>query len=471
MKLLWRWLRWALYALGGLLGLVVALQLFYALLPEPALNAEAQRMQEAAAPHFVANDAGYFALGLLAPEGMDPIAYGKCRAMALQAQQREIDALPKTKRESRENAMKPVWDHHAEREKACLQGQPKLEIKRVLIKGELEWKDVIALAEQGRIPATYESRAKQLTTLGVLGFDPSISMVVLGSRDLTALSDLASFYSADGALRWERGDQSGALVMFEQAAMYAKSLHNSSLLDLMIANAIHARQLRIIQLLVARAPTLTAEDARQLTVIVATADALPAALAPALAYEHSMSQQIFGRTAFEPPNITSSQEEWERKLMSKNRAANRHASALRSILDQTQTASAALAFSKASGSKTSQSLCANVGEIKLPCMLLFPDPFGYLYTQISTIGYADYPVRLHQTAMLANAARLTIAAREKNLQGDALLQFAKSAPPNMRDSFTNAPFELDAKARTLTIPAYVKNTATTGKYATQTLPM
>lgn len=458
MKTFWLWFRWPLYAGCAFAGLIVALQLLYVLLPEPALSADSQQMQNAAAPQFVANEAGYFALGLLAPEGMEPIEYGKCRSQVLAAQQSAINTLP-TGGDQSDDKLTSMWDRLAEREKACLQGQRRLEITRVLSKGELQWSDVVALAERGRIPASFEKRLNQLAIMGTVGFDPGISMLVLGSRDLSALTDLASFLSADGAVRWELGDKSGALAAFSKTAAHADTLRSGSLVDVMVANAIHARQLRIIQLLVTRSNGLAREDALQLNEIVKKADLLPQFLVSALAYEHRFSQTLRQDAVTSQLNASGTWERWAIKLSSVNRAANRHAAGLKHIVATTQTARMALAVSNAPAPAGLPEPCGTFINLQLLCLLFYPDPVGHLFSLLALPNYADYSVRLHQTVMLANAVRLSIAAREKNLVGDAFLQFANSAPANMRNPFTDASFAVDIQKRTLTLPIYVKSGA------------
>jgi hypothetical protein len=471
MKIVKKIVVWFLGAIAALALALIGLHLYYRLTPVE-LSDEAKSLLKETAHMAQLTENGYRMQGLEAPEKLDPVTYGKCRIEAGTKQMTGIDAISEVRNESkRETLLKPISDAYVADVALCLQGGKEfrlgdwqLESNRFHWKPDFDWSRLKSLPTNA--PVVVRNRWEQVLQAGTRGHIPDLSMSAYSipryqhplAIEQAKLTEFANAWdaAADDAARM------AALKPLNQSVANLARFGDGILIDTMITLAAHSRQLLVIQAAAAKQPALRSELAEQMSEAIAPIQAAPTLLAKAIGAEVQGSRSIsdgmalgrYDNASYAPAffNILGrfgfDRNDTLNIFAMGYRDAQKNVLAKRSVRD---SASRVYAFAENIG-------CPSLGDWAWYCLAFERNPTGKLMAAIAIPAYDDYGLRAHDVVNLSAATRLTIEARRRGLQSEALAQFVANAPEGMRDVYSGKPFAYDALKKQLTIELHTKST-------------
>jgi hypothetical protein len=446
-------------------ALMIGLQIYYKLTP-PALSPEAAQLNARAALLPTVTENGYRFYGLLAPKDVAPVRYGKCLVDAHDAHRAERQTLAATMpAPSDEVAYNAYWKKYGDRSAAlavsCLEGGTRVAMPKEFADLRItpgiapaQWQALAAVVPDPLIVA----RAEAVWAGGPrrLGVAPDSPMMMF--QDLIQLE---RWRTARAVLAWQSGDRLQAANAWNRSiADWVKSA-DDTLIDAMISIA------SLSQVMIGMQDSF----ARSERVDDATADAALAALGPielmpmAVAETMVAEWQTMSEIARSIPVLPSQ----FRLLGGEQQGAIARGldGAARLTFDVNDTLNTmALGWRRAELTVLSAAQgkplpaptlqppwppCAALGDWQYLCTLFLRNPTGRILALIGAPSYTDYGVRVGDLKNLAAATRLTIAARQRAVSGDALASFIATAPTELRDIFTDQPFTYDPATKALKI--------------------
>lgn len=465
-----RWLKRLLLApavvLLVLLLATVAVQVYYRLTPT-ALSEEAKALARELERLPRQTENGYRLAGLLAPEALDPVAYGRCLTEA------EVEVAAAWRREVPRglDPRSDAWKAHYERRDAaaqmrratCARGQPDLApstgtgASKPVIEPGFDWTALVA--SPPTLAPIAAKRAEQVLADAPARLALPFDVFPLQHQPLlTAHTEaLAGF-----ARSWERASPQDRLTLVaslgerhRQWVAFAKG----GLIDTGIATAALARQLLVLDAALRR-PGVVVDPALLATVDTALEplDALPAALAEALLIEHRARADLmaFSRDAMvQTPiigGLSGSPQAWERWLSPVLKATidpsdteNVSARFTRAMQEAVRSPASSLAFR---GDGPVQALpCGDITHDGLfaPCLAVSRNPFERLLLVIGTPAHTDFGLRVHDLRNAAAGLRAALRLRAGAPESDV-----------PRDLYSGRPFERSAEGTRLRVALHAQ---------------
>jgi hypothetical protein len=444
----------------------VGLHVYYRLTPVE-LSEEAKTLLAETAHMAQLTDNGYRLHGLLAPEGMDPVEYGKCYVQTW-------TKLSKERNQLNAAAGHVNDEHHAAYVKriesstsACLNGKQKLPGVKAprpvdIIKPGFQWAARAALDDTSYSPIYFE-RWDAILNGGMRGGDPDPintpfpQYTPIVSLERARLTKLVKEWSV-AKTNAER------LRSVNKASAYVPKLvafADGTLVESMIGVAVLSQHLLVAQAAAAREAVLSDAIASLMRDATLNVDRLPRAVSNAVGAEFQfarvtadwVSRDGLGEESLHPFIDSVGRFAYDKNdTLNLMAMANRDAQALvlaggkKSFED-----SRIYAFANNLG-------CPSLGEFAYACLPFERNATGRVLAAIALPAYSDYGLRAYDVINLAAVTRLTIEARRRGLQGDALVQFVATAPENMRDVYSGKPFAYDAAKKKLTIELRTRST-------------
>jgi hypothetical protein len=468
MKLVKKIALWFFGIVAALVLAVVGLHVYYRLTPVE-LSEEAQTLLAETAHMAQLTENGYRLHGLLAPEGMDPVQYGKCLEKAHVEHARQGSQLFK-KFESdaqRDAVFKAHGEQLAKNTERCAQGKP-------TIRGLAPPQGVKLAPGQPLSAWTLASTSPDLTSISARWR----AVLSGGARGSVPDPTSAMFASYQTPLETERihlARFASGWITSTTNAQKREAWHSIStriaplvafadgtLLESMIAGAGVSRQLLLMQTAASGGTDLDDVLAREMIASITEVDRLPAAIANAIGAEFQVTISIsegmlggrFDNSGYAPVLV-----DWlGRFAFDRNDTLNIFAMGYRDGQDAVR--------SKSKGSDRDSRAyvfainlgCPALGDWSWSCLVFERNATGRVMSAIAIPAYNDYGNRAWDVVNLAAATRLTIEARRRGLEGDALAQFVAAAPEGMRDVYSGKPFAYDTVKKKLTIELRARST-------------
>ncbi|TAF99644.1 MAG: hypothetical protein EAZ43_15415 [Betaproteobacteria bacterium] len=457
---------WLASGLAVLVSAFVAVHTYYYFTPVQ-LSDEAKQLLAETAPMAQLTDNGYRLIGLLAPEGVDPVAYGRCsHAIAKKYGEAYWRELEKTREDDIGRSAEDFRRRSDEAQQTCSQGKPLLPAPPRSKSADQIRPGVdfarFASAGDHTIAAVYVDRWTAVLEGGVRGTEPDIAMTVVPEYTTALSVERARLLTF--AQNWLRAksveEYAKSFEVFESGIPKLTQFADGVMLDTMVANSIISQHLLGLQALVAREPKLDSTLAERMQRSVSSVETLPRSLGKAIVAEVQISKSVFERVSTAGFGITPNPlvNAMERLAFDRSDTLNLSAMALR------DTQKAALSTQPFNFHETRAGLvfknvgCPWLGELALVCATLERNVIGRILAGASSPQYAEYMNRTHDVRNLAAATRLTIEARRQGLNGDALSTLVANAPASMRDVFSGKPFSYDAQSGKLTVELRAKST-------------
>lgn len=465
-----RWLKRLALALVlpilALLVAVIVLQVGYRLTPT-SLSEEAQALAREIERLPRQTENGYRLAGLLAPEGADPVAYGRCVTEA------DVEVAAAWRREI-PRGLEPrseAWTAHYERREAdakarravCANGQPDLTLpagtgspQRVIEPG-FDWAALVALPPT--LAPTVAKRAAQVLADAPARLALPFDVISLQYQPLlTAHTEALTAF----ARAWERASAQDRLALV--ASLGERNRHwvafaKGGVIDAGVATVALARQLLVLEAALRR-PGVDVDPAL-LDAVDAGLEplgALPESLAEALLVEHRARADLmaYAREAMVQTPIIGSlsgpPRAWEgwlspvlKATIDPNDTENVSARFTRAMQEAARTPASSVAFRR-------EDLVRDLpcGQITpellfIPCLAVSRNPFERLLLVIGAPAHQDFGLRIHD---LRNAAAGLRAA----------LRLRAGAPESEvpRDLYSARPFERIAEGKHLRVPLHAQ---------------
>lgn len=454
----------------ALLLVVVLVQAYYHLSPVE-VTAEAKALDAEATMLPAVTDNGFRAYGILAPEGMDPVAYGKC----LIASQK---TLAEEKRRDRSNAPRVTdperFEEYSKRwyvreqalELPCSEGKSALRLPRepqgLKISPsttEAEWNALHALVPEpvlrARVDAVWEGEARRL---GAVIDAPMVRY--------DALSRVPRWQIADARAAWLRGEHDAATVTWARLLADTTRHAGDSLIDAMISVAIQTQTLLAIQSAVSSNQALAATDAAQLFAAMGTVERVPDAVVKSLLFEWRLHQDVLEKVddVSALSSIAVSESGAVRTLGERLSRWGFDRTDTLNLFARNNRWSANAMLTTANGKPApmmpdewQQFGCHSLQALAPACLPFMRNPVGRVLAAIALPSYADYGTRVADLRNLAAATRLTISARAQGVTAAKLAALVASAPGDQRDVFSGEALAYDATARKLKIKLRTKS--------------
>ncbi len=469
MKLFKKIVLWLAGIIATLTLAFIALHIYYRLTPVE-LSDEAKTLLKETAHMAQLTDNGYRMHGLLAPEGMDPVVYGKCIEKVHVEHAQEAHELHKQYESDaiRDAAFKTYSERLTQKTTQCANGRPEL---RGLQSPEAAGKTMLGLPLSAWILAStspdgsiIKNRWQSVLDGGARGHGPDPTVAIIASYQ-TPL-ELERIAIAEFAKSWaeaksdvEKFDAWHRLgVRVEPLVKFADGV----LIESMIATAAVTRQLLAMQAAVNESPRLGDVLAREMHSSISAVSRLPNAVANSIAAEFQsavavsagMTKGQYDDQTYAPIFINKIARYGFEQNDTLNVFAMGHRDAQRAILMKNK-----LDVSGSRVEKFAANLgCPVFGDWAWFCLPLDRNPSGRAMALIALPSYGTYGSRAWDVVNLAAATRLTIEARRRGLQGDALAQFVANAPAGMRDVYTEKPFSYDATTKKLKVELRTRST-------------
>lgn len=432
------------------LASVVLLQVAYRVFPAQPSAAVLRLEKEATQRPFLFEN-GYRLAGLLAPDGMDPVAVGRCIFPDVQERAQALKAGTEPKYTSREEGKA--------RQAACMQGLPALLLAPAIAdaKASPDWRlaDWLSLSQETPDPRLLD-RARVLWTQGHTRLGTDFDRHFADSRPLT---QLAQWLLASAVQQWHDGRHQEALETWASVAEHAMGATGDDFVETMGSIGVLSRWLLSLQTALGSTQSLDSTTADRAMALLSLMDPLPQAL------QRSMISEWHGTVQSRAHFGTSVHARWNEKTDADNRMAFYWLGLIFDALyDPVDTINLAtrdleiqrqqlvnLAQGRGANHRVSRSPCPWLGPIEHACLPLERNPLGRYLLRTNPAEYVPYGTRVADLRNLAAATRLTIEARRQGLTGEALARFIASAPEGMRDVFTQQAFAYAAEQRKLGI--------------------
>jgi hypothetical protein len=455
----------ALWVSGIVLALFtvfVALQTYYRLTPV-ALSAEANALLAETAHMAQLTDNGYRMHGLRAPQGVDPIEYGKCYVRSWKKSTDAGQALAGAL--SPEVSSKAYERNIVDLQQICSQGKPQMpDLKTPAdadrIRPGFAWERLVAQANS--VPAAvYFDRWNAVLNGGTRGNDPDPITAVFPMYTASLQIERARLAQFAAAWNASETDSQRAKAFGELETYFPKIVEfaDGTLIESMISVAATSQYLLVIQSGASKSTSIDSMLSQRMQSSIAAVDQLPRALANAIGAEvhgiNSINQRVarvgMGDEVNELVNLLS------RFAFDANETLNLMVIGYRESQQHVQDIGL-VDGRESTMRKLAENLgCPWLGDLSLICTAFERNATGRVLATIAIPAFTDYGKRVHDVRNLAAGTRLTIEARRRRLQADALAQFVASAPVGMRDVYTGKPFVYDAVKRKLTIELKMKS--------------
>jgi hypothetical protein len=466
MKLAKKIALWVSAVVLALAAAFAALHTYYRFTPV-ALSAEANALLAETAHMVQLTDNGYRMHGLLAPDGMDPLAYGKCYAQTRKKYSEARQSPSLASGELNVASRSDAYDKQlAETLKACSQDKPRLSDLKApsepnRIRPGFDISRLVSAAANAP-PSVYFDRWNAVLRGGVRGTDPDPITTVFPMYTVSLQIErgrLARF-----AATWVASDSdSQRSKAFDELETYLPQIvefADGTLIESMIAATAMSHYLLVIQAAAANSPLIDSSLSQRVQASIASVEQLPKALANAIGAEvhglNSINQRIAKNGIGEELNVFAN--ELGRFEFDANETLNLSVVGYRESQRHVQDVRL-LDLPESSMQKFADNLgCPWLGDLSLICTAFERNAKGRVLATIAMPAFTDYGKRIHDVRNLAAVTRLTIEVRRRGLQGDALVKFIASAPEGMRDVYTQRPFAYDAARRKMTIDLRTRST-------------
>jgi len=453
-----------------LLLVVVLVQAYYHLSPVE-VTAEAKALDAEAALLPAVTENGFRAYGILAPEGMDPVAYGKClvasqKTLAEERRRDQSNAPRVTDRERFEEYSKRWYVREQALELPCSEGKVTLQLPREpqglrisLSTTEAEWNALSALvpdpALRARADLVWAGEARRV---GAAIDAPMVRY--------DALSRIARWQIADARAAWLRGEHGVASATWARLLEDTTRHAGDSLIDAMISAAIQTQTLLAIQSAVSSSQALASADAARLLAAMGAVERMPDAVAKSLLFEWRLHQDVLEKVddASALSSIAASESGAVRTLVERLSRWGFDRTDTLNLFARNNRWSANAMLTTANGKPApmmpdewQQFGCHSLQALAPVCLPFMRNPVGRVLAAIALPSYADYGTPVGDLSNLAAATRLTISAREQGVAAVKLAAFVTSAPADQRDVFSAEPLAYDATARKLKIKLRTKS--------------
>ncbi len=463
-----RWLKRLALALVlpilALLVAVIVLQVGYRLTPT-SLSEEAQALAREVERLPRQTDNGYRLAGLLAPEGLNPVAYGRCVTEA----ETEVAAAWRREIPRGLDPRSDAWKAHYERRDAdakarravCANGQPDLTpptgagSPQLVIEPGFDWAALVALSPT--LAPTVAKRAAQVLADAPARLALPFDVLSLQYQPLlTAHTEAVTAF----AQTWERAAAQDRLALVaslgernRQWVAFAKG----GLIDAGVATAALARQLLVLDAALRR-PGVVIDTSLLAAVDTAleALDALPASLAEALLGEHRARADLMASSReamVQTPilgNFSGPPEAWERWLsavlkatIDPNDTENASARFTRAMQEAVRSPTSSLAFRDDGVVRALP--CGQIAHDALfaPCLAVSRNPYERLLLVIGAPAHTDFGLRVHDLRNAAAGLRAALRLRAGAPESDV-----------PRDLYSGRPFERSAEGQHLRVPLH-----------------
>ncbi len=466
MKYIKKFLFWASGLIAALVLAIIALQVYYRLTPVE-LSAEAKALLEETKHMAQLTENGYRMHGILAPDGIDPAAYGKCYVDAwkksIEAHQSSV-AL--TGELSLEASSKAYEKRISETLQLCSQGKPRLSDLKTpaesdRIRPGFTWERLLAGA--GNTPAPiYFDRWNAVLLGGRRGNDPDPINAVFPMYTASLQIERARLIRFASAWNASETDSQRAEA-FNEIEIYLPKVvdfADGTLIESMISAAATSQHLLVIQAAVSRSQSIDTSLAQRMQVSAKSVDRLPRALANAIGAEVQGFNAINRRIAKDGmgSELNAFANSLGRFAFDPNETLNLSVTGYRESQKQVQDV-ALLDVSESKLRTFAENLgCPWLGELSLLCTAFERNATGRILATIAMPAFTEYGKRVHDVRNLAAATRLTIEARSRDLHGEALAKFVANTPTDMRDVVTGEAFAFDPTKKLLTVKLQTRST-------------
>ncbi len=468
MKLVKKIALWSVGIVGALVLAFIGLHVYYRLTPVE-LSEEAKTLLAETAHMGQLTDNGYRLHGLLAPEGMDPVAYGKCLVDAHVAHSRE-DSLFFKKFDTdgeRDAAFKLYSDKLKRTTDACAEGRPLLQ--SLVRPKDLKLAPRLPLGEWANAsrPPSYEalnSRWESVLSGGVRGNIPDPTLAIISSLQtpLELERRQLGLFASDWLAANTVVARTAAWQHISTRLVPLVAFADGTLIESMIATAGVTRQLLVMQAAASGANELDQTLSREMLATLEAVDRLPLAVSNAIGAEFqgsvAITDNILGRQDFGSGYGPAAVEWMGRFAFDRGDTLNLFAMGYRDSQRAVQSRTRGSTRDFRASVFAANMGCPSFGDYAWSCLVFERNAAGRVMAAIAIPAYGDYGLRAWDVVNLAAATRLTIEARRRGLQGDGLVQFIANAPEGMRDVYTEQAFAYDASTKKLSISLRMKST-------------
>lgn len=432
----------------GLFCALAALRLYYHWTPTE-LSAQAQQWSERAQSLPKDTDNGLRMLGLLAPEGTDPMVYGSCLLAAERRYAKGAGTTPQAVLSSAhmggsiDDSIQGLAKQREKDQADCSQGGLALSILDVMalpsptvnqIPSSFDWKGLAKLPVHSvLLPRYADIMEGGVRYLGHTWQDP----VFQNSGVLVRLHRIQLGQAVD---KWTSGQQHEALSIWERSTRQWTLFAPDSLLASMLTLTALSETLASIHAATNSVPPNENTLSRLLSIshaLDAMPDALAATSTPEWAFMVSLPTSI-------PPTGN-----WLERTLSQPFGA---------FFDTTSTLNS-LALNSEARTQRMKGLAQGLPAHTLPqpevnespfcrhslvlCLALDRNPIGWILAHTANPSYDEHGLRTADVLNFAAATRLVLSARQQQVTADALPQWVQQVPANMRDIYTGQPFAVE----------------------------
>ena len=438
----------------GWLASVVLTQAYYWMVPAQP-SAAVLRLEAEAAQRPLFNANGLQLAGLLAPPELDAEAFGRCLYPDAQANANKLS------HHFRDDV--PTEEQSKRRLEACSQGQARLTIPAAIQVAratpkwtQTEWAE---LAEHAPDPALIE-RTNAILAAGPRRLGPDF---VSPWPPTNPLIQMTLWQIARGIQDWRNHSRPSALLTWASIGQQVSSSASDNLFESSITTGVLNRLLLGMQVAVQASAYISDSEASTMHGIVASAEQMPEVVHKAMISEWQGADRMYKElhaSAFgaAKPHTKPTTLAW---VQAATEALFDPVDSINQFtidFEMERNRIRRLAEGQDPARVVSSRNCAWMGSWALLCLPHERNLIGRIIVSAGGGDYAAYGTRIADLRNLAAATRLTIEARRRGLQGEALARFVTEAPENMRDIFSKAPFAYDPSQRQLTIQLRGKST-------------
>jgi hypothetical protein len=425
---------------------LVALHTYYHFTPV-GLSADAQLLDRRAQALPRDTDNGLRLLGLLAPEEIDPVVFGRCLLNANRTfwaeyrNQQGSGGVSEASDESHQALANSMEEARLSKEEKCANGKPlqvaptKLPPIRLNTDAK-QWRQLADAPVDPTLLERYEAVMDgEARHLGFSNEDPSF-------ENFGVLSSLHRIHLARAGDLWASARQEQALDIWEKAVGQWVGVAPESLVSTMLAAAALNQTLISMQVSMQQTTNPPAAHLMERVLAITNAvDRLPDALAASGVPEWAMTANMFRQAHHMSSAPAGIKYRIGILLVDTNDTLNR-------LADQSLKREA-LFREVAQGRtlpNTFETACPeyeNSMFMHVSCLIFNRNPLGKLAVDISNPAYDEYPIRIADVLNFAAATRLVLSARQQQVTADALPQWVQQAPANMRDIYTGQPFAVE----------------------------
>lgn len=468
MKLVKRIVLWIVGVVGALVLAFVGLHVYYRLTPAE-LSEEAKALLAETAHMAQLTDNGYRMHGLLAPEGMDPVVYGKCLVNAHVEHAKSGDHFfKKYETNAERDAWIKTWSEGLkQRTDVCAGGKlPRDTLSRpqqVKLGPGLpliEWANMTGASDVPLLLSRWES----VLSGGVRGSipDPTLAIIASLQTPLELERRQLGLFASEWSAANSAASRASAWRHISTRVAPLVAFADGTLIESMIATAGITRQLLVMQAATSGGNELDQTLAREMLATLGAVDRLPLAVSNAIGAEFqgsvALTDNMLGRQDFGSGYGPAVVEWMGRFAFDRGDTLNLFAMGYRDSQRAVQSRTRGSTADSRSHSFAANMGCPSWGDYFWVCLVLERNAAGRVIATIAIPAYADYGLRAWDVVNLAAATRLTIEARRRGLQGEALAQFIASAPEGMRDVYTQKAFTYDSPSKKLKIELKMKST-------------